>query len=129
MQNLCALWRIERVRTTAYHPGGKGAYERLNQTTKRGFQRVLHCEHLDQWDVAYSEVMFSYNATVHSGTGFTPQFLMFGEESRVPSEVIVGIPTLQQTASAYSFRRYQRLSLAYNSTGEATACAQRRAKH
>ena len=94
MQNLCALWRIEKVRTTAYHPTGNGACERLYQTIKRGLQGVLHGEHLDQWDVALSEVMFSYNTSVHTATGFTPQFLMFGEEARVPSEVIVGIRNL-----------------------------------
>ena len=60
------------IRTTAYHPAGNGAGERLNQTIKRGMQRVLHGEHLDQWVVALSEVMFAYNTSVHTATGFTP---------------------------------------------------------
>ena len=67
--------------------------------------------------------MFSNNTAVHTSTSFTPQFLMFGEEARVPSEVMIGIPKLEQNPSAYSFRRYQRLSLAYDAAGEATACA------
>ena len=74
---------------------------------------MLHREHLDQWDVALSEVMFAYNRSMHTATGFTPQFLMFGEGARVPSEVIIGIPKLEQNPSAYLFRLYQRHSLAY----------------
>ena len=89
---------------------------------------MLHGDHLDQLDVALSEVMFSYNTSVHTETGFSPQFLMFGEEARVQSEAIIGIPKLEQNPSAYSFRRYQPLSLAYDAAREATACAQRRAK-
>ena len=55
--------------------------------------------------------MFSFDTSVHTATGNTPYLLMFGEEARVPSEVIVDILTLEQTPSAYSFRRYRRLSL------------------
>ena len=72
--------------------------------------------------------MFSYNTSMHTATGFTPVFLVFGEEARVPSEVIIGIPELERNPSPYSFRCYQRLSLAYDAAREATASAQRRAK-
>ena len=68
--------------------------------------------------------MFSNNTSVHTATCFTPQFLMFGEEARIPSEVFIGILKLEQNPLGYSFRCYQRLSLAYNAAREATACAQ-----
>ena len=48
---------------------------------------------------------------MHTALGFTAQFLMFEEEALVPSEVIVGIPQLEGNPSAYSFLRYQRLSI------------------
>ena len=62
---------------------------------------MLHGEHLDQWDVALSEVIFSYNTSVYTATGCTPQFLMYGEEARVHSEVIIWIPQLEQNPSGY----------------------------
>ena len=65
---------------------------------------------------------------MHTATGFTPQYLLFVEEARVRSAVIVGIPKLEKNPSTYSFRRYQRLSIAYDAGREATACTQRRAK-
>ena len=64
---------------------------------------MLHGEHLDQWDVALSEVMFSYNTSVHTAPGFTPQFLMFGEEGRVTSEVGIGIASWNRSLQPIRF--------------------------
>ena len=58
--------------------------------------------------------MFYYNTSVHTATGFTQQFLMFGEEARVPSQGMIGIPRLEQSPSPSSFRRYRRRSLPYD---------------
>ena len=125
MENLCAFWRIEKVHTRAYHALGKGGCDRLNQTR---IAPCLHGEHLEEWDVALSEVIFSLNTSVHTATGFTQHFLMFGDETRIPLELILVIPLLEHTHSADYFRRYQRLSLACDAAGESTLYAQRWAK-
>ena len=83
---------------------------------------------MEQWDVALNQGMFSYNTSVHNSTGITLQFLMFGEEGRVPSEVIISIPPLEQTTSAYTFRRFKQLSLAYDAAREETASVKHLAK-
>ena len=41
VHNLGALWRIDKVRMTAYHHVGNGACYRLKQTIKHGLHRVL----------------------------------------------------------------------------------------
>ena len=112
VQNLCTIWRIDKVRTTAYHPAGNGACERLNQTIKRGLQKVMNEKRMEGWDVVLSEVMFAYNTSVHTTTGFTPYFLTFGVEARVPSEILVGLPEMERTPAAYAFQRYQKLGVA-----------------
>ena len=33
---------------------------------------------------------FSYNKSTHSSTGFTPQFLTFGAEARLPADLVFG---------------------------------------
>lgn len=123
VQNLRVHCRIEKVPTTPYQKSGKGACERLNQIIKPGLQHVLHGQHLKESDVPLSEVMFSSNTSVDTSTGYTPQILMFGQEARVPVEVISWIPPLEQKPSAYSWH-----SLAYDAAREAKSCALRRAK-
>ena len=65
-------------------------------------------------DGALNEVMLSYNTPVNISPGFTPQFLMSGKEERVASEVIIGVPLLEQPPSEYFALRYKQPSVAYD---------------
>ena len=128
ISNLCSVWRIDKVRTTAYHPAGNGACERVNQTSKKGLAKVLNQRQLDKWDLALPHVLFAYNTSVHTATGFTPQFLMMGSEARVPSEVQIGIPPAELSSSSFAYNRYKKLELAYESARENLTTRQRRTK-
>ena len=90
--NLCTIWRIDKVPTTAYHPAGTGACERLNQTIKRGLQKTLNEKRMEDWDVVLSEVMFAYYTSVHTTTGFTPYFLRFVWRSAYPARFLLAYP-------------------------------------
>lgn len=59
---------------------------------KRGLQVMLNETCLEEWVIVLSEVMFAYNSSVQSTTGFTPYFLMFSVEARTSSEIRVGLP-------------------------------------
>ena len=43
--------------------------------------------------------LFSYNTSIHSSTGFTPHYLTFGSEARLPPELIVGSPSFSRDGS------------------------------
>ena len=109
------MFRVLKSRTTAYHPASNGACERVNRTIKKGLQKSLNGENLDSWDVLLSHVVFAYNTTEHSTTGFTPYFLMFGEEARIPSEFIVGRPPLENTPASRAISMVENLENAYSS--------------
>ena len=113
VQNLCTIWRIDKVRTKTYHPARNGARYRLNQSIKPGLQKMMNDKRMEECDVVLSEVMFAYNTSVHSTTGFTPYFLMFGVEERIPSEILFGVPDMQRTPAAFAFPRYQKFGVSY----------------
>ena len=39
-------------------------------------------------------IVFSYNLSIHSSTGFTPFYLTFGSEARLPPDIVFGAPSL-----------------------------------
>ena len=128
VQNLCTIWRIEKVRTMAYYPPSEGACESRNQTSKRGLQKSLNERRLDEYDVVLSDVMFAYNSTVNSSTGFTPSFLIFGVEARIPSEILVGLPEMERRPAGYALHRYQKLGVASEAPRESAYTPAKRAK-
>ena len=111
--NLCTLWRIQKRRTTAYHPAGNGACERVNRTLKKGLQKLLNEQNLNEWDTVLPHVVFAYNTSVHSSTHFTPFFLMFGTEARIPAEIVVGRPPFELKPAAYALSHCRKLENAY----------------
>ena len=83
------MWRINKIRTTPYHPMGNGVCERVNGTLIRGLQRMQAANLETDWDLLLPRVVFAYNTAVHSSTGFTPYRLMFGEDCRFPVQLRV----------------------------------------
>ena len=91
-QLMCQHWRVAKIRTTSYHPGGNGICERVNQTIKRGLQKLAYEKRDADWDLLLPHVIYSYNTTVHSSTGFTPYYLTFGRGARMLGELLFGLP-------------------------------------
>lgn len=44
-----------------------------------------------EWHNHLAKLAFAYNATVHSSTGFSPHFLLFGRSPRLPVDDVFGI--------------------------------------
>ena len=128
ISNLCAIWRIDKVRTTSYHPAGNGVCERANQTIKKGLAKTLNEKNLEEWDIVLANVVFAYNTSVHRSTGFSPYFLMFGVEARVPSEILIGLPPLEDSPSSFAFQRYLELGPVYEAVRENLSVMQKHAK-
>ena len=79
---------IKRCRATPYHPMGNGMVQRLNSTAIQ----MLHTlsEKLKyKWKDSLNKLMYTYNCTKHSVTGYSPYFLLFGRNPKLPSDVIL----------------------------------------
>ena len=78
---------IERLRTTAYRPCCDGMIERFNRTLGDMIACYVN-KQPDKWDRFLPYATFAYNTAVHSSTGYTPFYLMFGREAREPNDVL-----------------------------------------
>ena len=74
---LCKMYEVNQSFTCPYNPRGNAQCERFNGTMF-GLLRTLSKEQKADWPVHLPALVFAYNATPHSTTGFQPYQLMFG---------------------------------------------------
>ena len=81
------LTKIAASRTTPYHPMGDGQPERMNRTLIN-MLKCLSADEKNNWKDHLAKLAFAYNSTVNKTTGFSPFYLMFGRESRLPIDLM-----------------------------------------
>ena len=69
---------------------GNGQPERFNRTIIN-MLKTLSEEEKGKWARCISKLAFAYNSTRNNSTGFSPFFLMFGREARLPIDDMFGI--------------------------------------
>ena len=82
-QQLHHLTGIKKSNTSPYHPEGNGQCERLNRTIINMLKSIPEDEK-KRWKDHISNSMFAYNCTINKTTQFSPFFLLFGREPRLP---------------------------------------------
>ena len=81
------LTGIKRSRTTPYHPMGNGHCERMNRTIIN-ILKTLEQKYKNNWKNNIKKLTFAYNNTKHKTTGYSPHFLLFGRQGRLPTHNI-----------------------------------------
>ena len=88
---LCDLLQVVKTRTTPYRPSSNGQVERYNRVVLQFVRCFLDGKQKD-WDKYIASVAMSIRSTVNKSTGFTPNFLMFGQELNMPVDILMGLP-------------------------------------
>jgi transposase InsO family protein len=91
----CKLFQIDKTATTPWRPQSDGMVERMNRTLGSMLRQFTAAKQ-DDWDECLPYCALAYNSSKHSSTSYSPNFLMFGRDFRVPLELI--LPTLDETA-------------------------------
>uniref|UniRef100_A0A8C7WS27 Gypsy retrotransposon integrase-like protein 1 n=1 Tax=Oryzias sinensis TaxID=183150 RepID=A0A8C7WS27_9TELE len=114
MKELCETYGVVKSRTTPYHPAGNGSAERFNQTLLK-MLRALEEEKQNFWPQYLAELVHAYNNTVHSATGYTPSFLMFGRHLRLPVDLNLAVGPQQPgyLVGGWVKDHHQKMSVAY----------------
>jgi transposase InsO family protein len=93
-QELCRLLRIDKTRTTPYHPQSDGLVERFNKTVEDMLSKYISTDQRD-WDEQLPHIMLAYRSSVHESTGQTPSSMMLGREVTLPIDLLYGQPPVE----------------------------------
>ena len=126
---VCKLLHINKTRTTPYHPQCDGLVERFNRTL---LNMLATCatDHPFEWEKHIRKVCMAYNSSVHSSTGHTPFYLMFGQQARLPIDTMYGTGECDEAQSPceYAEALKKRLSAAFTLVREQLATTHQRQK-
>ena len=82
-EQLMQLLEMNKTRTIPFHPQSIAVIERVNKLLQNTLTKCIN-EEQSNWLQQLPYVMMAYRSSVHESTGYTPQFLVFGQELRLP---------------------------------------------
>lgn len=96
---LCAIFQITKLKTSAYHPQTNAQCERFNSSLITSLRAMCE-ENTKDWAKRLPAVLSAYRVTPSTeSTQFTPYFLLFKKECRLPLDVAL-VPPADLPASA-----------------------------
>ena len=130
-QELCKIMGVDKIRTSPYRPSTNGNIERFHATMHSMLAKLV-AENQRNWDHKLPMVAFAYRTSVQESTKFTPFFLLYGREARIPADLVYGLPTdPDRPADITAFAEEQRTKFneAYGLVRQHLGTAARRRKH
>ena len=94
-----------------YHPQSNGACERLNGTIINMLSSYTQ-KAQQSWADYLPFIVFAYNTSVHSATGFTPYRLLYGREAVIGSEHALRAKTPNEMVDYPEYIRRMQLNIA-----------------
>ena len=89
IKELLGMLGIKKSRTSPYHPQGDPQPERFNRTLL-SMLGTLQPGQKQKWSQYVSSLVHAYNCTRNDATGYSPYYLMYGREARLPIDLCFG---------------------------------------
>jgi transposase InsO family protein len=83
VNRLCALWDVDKRRTSPYHPQTNSSAESYNRSMRKYITVMLEKNPTMDWEDLLPLMMLSYNCHVHRATGDSPFFFTFAHDPRL----------------------------------------------
>ena len=91
VQEICDLFLVKKINTTAYHPQTDGLTERFNHTLCSMLAMYVS-KHQRDWDRFIPFALFAYRTAVQESTKETPFYLIYGRDPCLPLDVVLSAP-------------------------------------
>ena len=101
---LCKVSGIKKLRTCPYRPQGNEQVERFNKTLLNMIGTINPEEKLD-WTTKVQTLTHAYNCTSSQTTGYSPFYLFYGRDPRIPIDMEFGLPEPQTKETLPEFVR------------------------
>ncbi|KAL2035927.1 hypothetical protein VTO58DRAFT_101845 [Aureobasidium pullulans] len=83
VQHLCNKLRSLHRLSTPYHPRANGKNENLNGILGGLLTKMCVGNEMSLWESFLPEAIFHCRSRIHSGTGFSPFYLVYGQHPRI----------------------------------------------
>ena len=83
IQGLSRIFKIEKLRSTAFHPESQGCVERIHSPLIEYL--IIYMSDCYEWPEWLPLAYFAFNTSPHESTGYSPYQLLFGTKPMVPS--------------------------------------------
>jgi hypothetical protein len=84
VNRLCALWDVDKRRTSPYYPQTNSSAKSYNRSMRKYITVMLDKNPTIDWEDLLPSMMLSYKGNVHRATGDSPFFLTFAHDPRLP---------------------------------------------
>ena len=93
---------MDKTRTTLFRPQSISVIERMKNTLPNMLAKCI-IEEQSNRSQQLPYVMMAYRSSVHESTGYTPQFLVFGQELSLSLDCMYPNPQEIETADIHDF--------------------------
>ena len=87
LKEICAQYDIKQAFISAYHAASNGLAERTNRKILEAIRPVVG-ELLDTWEDWLPHVAACINSSVCESTEYSPHFIVYGQELRLPYDIL-----------------------------------------
>ena len=103
LSSICRKYGIRLVQTTAGRPSCNGRVERVHHSLNRLIAKHIS-DNQKTWDQIIDTMVYEYNCTVHSSTGFSPYELWWGKQPLSPVDLKCTVSSERGAKSANEYK-------------------------
>jgi hypothetical protein len=105
LDELCILMKCDKHVVSPYHPMANGQVERFNRDMRKYLMTILN--ESSDWVSFLKPLQFAHNSAINKSTNFTPHYLTFLQNPRLPDTLDSKKIVYNESYSSEAFKRMQ----------------------